>query len=84
MASACKVTAHLTACIEGSCKVAATDCSKVPSVPVSSSGFARGTPRGPTVGIVLSLEVKPTFLARVANATWHDADVEMRKNCSSH
>ena len=51
----------------------------MPSVPVSSSGFARGTLRGPTVGAVMSLEVEPTFLARVANATWHDADVEMRK-----
>ena len=48
-------------------------------MPVSSSGFARGMPRGPTVGTVLSLEVEPTFLARVANATWHDADVEMCK-----
>ena len=67
------------ACIVGSCKVAATDCLKVPSVPVSSSGFARGTPRGPTVGTVFSLEVKPMFLAHVANATWHDIDVEMRK-----
>ena len=44
-----------------------------------SSGFARGIPRGPTVGTALSLEVKPTFLARVANAMWHDADVEVLK-----
>ena len=51
----------------------------MPGVPRSSSGFARGTPRGPAVGTDLSLEVEPTFLARVANATWHDADVEMRK-----
>ena len=51
----------------------------MPSVPVSSSGFARGTPRGPTVGAVMSLEVEPMFLACVANATWHDANVEMRK-----
>ena len=49
------------------------------SVPVSSSGFAHGTPRDPTVGTILLLEVEPTFLARVLNATWHDADVEMRK-----
>ena len=48
-------------------------------MPVSSTGLARGTPRGPTDGTVLSLEVEPTFLARVASATWHDADVEMRK-----
>ena len=27
----------------------------------------------------MSLEVEPTFLARIANATYHDADVEMRK-----
>ena len=67
------------ACIEGSCKVAATACSKVPSAPVSSSGLARGTPCGPTVGTVMSLEVEPTFLARVSIATWHDADVEMHK-----
>ena len=51
----------------------------MPSVPRSSSGFACGTPRGPAVGTALSLEVEPTFLARVANATWHEADVEMRK-----
>ena len=48
-------------------------------MPRSSSGFARGTPPGPAVGTALSLEVEPTFLARVANATCHDADVEMRK-----
>ena len=46
---------------------------------MSSSGFARGTPRGPTVGTAMLLEVEPTFLARVANATRHDSDVEMRK-----
>ena len=51
----------------------------MPSVPVSSSGLACGTPRGPTVGNVMSLEVEPTFLAHVANATWHDADVKMCK-----
>ena len=48
-------------------------------MPVSSSGLARGMPRGPTVGNALSLEVEPTFLARVANTTWHDTDVEMHK-----
>ena len=48
-------------------------------MPVSSSGFACGMPRGPVVGTVLSLEVEPTFLARVAKATWHEADVKMRK-----
>ena len=70
------------ACVEGSCKVAATDCSKVSSAPVSSSGFARGTPRGPTVGTVTSLEVEPTFLACVVNATWNDADMEICKFAS--
>ena len=63
----------------GSCKVATTDCSNVPSVPVSSSGCARGTPLGPTVATVVLLEVEPTFLARVTNATWHDADVDIRR-----
>ena len=48
-------------------------------MPRSSSGLARGMPRGPAVGTALSLEVEPTFLACVANATWHDADMEMRK-----
>ena len=48
-------------------------------MPVSSSGLARGTPRGPAVGTALSLEVEPTFLACVANDTWCDADVEMHK-----
>ena len=51
----------------------------MPSVPGLSSGFAHGTPRGPTVGAVMSLEVETTFLACVENSTWHDADVEMRK-----
>ena len=27
----------------------------------------------------MSLEVEAMFLARVANATWHEADVEIRK-----
>ena len=48
-------------------------------MPVLSSGFARGTPRCPIIGTALSLEVKPTFVAHVANAMWHDADVEMRE-----
>ena len=48
-------------------------------MPVSSSGFARGMPRGPTVDAVMSLEVKPSFLARVASAMWNDTDVEKRK-----
>ena len=36
-------------------------------------------PRGPGVGVVNSLEGKPMFLARVSEATWQHADVEMRK-----
>ena len=48
-------------------------------MPRLSSEFAHGTPRDPVVGTALSLEVEPTFVARVAHATWHDADVEMRK-----
>ena len=67
------------ACVEGSCKVAATECSKAPSVPVSSSGSAHGTPRSPIVGTAMSLEVEPTFMERVAYAMWHDADMEMCK-----
>ena len=51
----------------------------MPSVPVSSSEFARGMPRCPTVGAVMSLEVEPTFLECVANTTWHDTNMEMRK-----
>ena len=31
---------------------------------------------------ILSLEVDPTYLAHVHEATWQDADVEMRKLCS--
>ena len=62
-----------------SCKVATTNCLQVPSVLVLRSGHARGMPRGPSVGAVLSLEVDPMFLACVANATWHDTDVEMHK-----
>ena len=48
-------------------------------MPRSSRGIACGTPHGPAIGTALSLEVEPTFLARVANAMWHDADVKMRK-----
>ena len=43
------------------------------------SNGARGTPRGTCVAHVLSLEVEPTFLARVTEATWADADMEMQK-----
>ena len=39
----------------------------------------RGTPRGPHEGVVGLLEIEPTFLARVSEATWQHSDVEMRK-----
>ena len=42
------------------------------------SDGARGTPRGTHVAHVLSLEVEPTFLACVGEATWANADAEMR------
>ena len=38
--------------------------------------------RGPRVGVMGVLEVKPTVLARVSDATWQHADVEMRKFAS--
>ena len=41
--------------------------------------MARGTPRGPCDVHVASLEVEPTYLARVHEATWQNADVEMQK-----
>ena len=44
-------------------------------------GTARGTPGVRVVDQILSLEVDPTYLARVHEAMWHDADVEMRKLC---
>ena len=44
-------------------------------------GTARGTPGVRVVDQILSLEVEPTYLARVHEATWHDADMEMRKLC---
>ena len=42
-------------------------------------GTARGTPSAHVDHQILSLEVEPTYLARVHEATWQDADVEMRK-----
>ena len=44
-------------------------------------GTARGTPGVHVDDQISSLEVEPTYLARVHEATWHDADVEMRKLC---
>ena len=38
-----------------------------------------GTPHGPRIGVVGSLQVELTFLAHVSEATWQHADVEMRK-----
>ena len=44
-------------------------------------GTARGTPGVHVVDQISSLEIEPTYLARVHEATWQDADVEMRKLC---
>ena len=44
-------------------------------------GTARGMPSAHVVDQILSLEVEPTYLARVHEAMWQDADVEMRKLC---
>ena len=44
-------------------------------------GTARGTPSARVVDQISSVEVEPTYLARVHEATWQDADVEMRKLC---
>ena len=44
-------------------------------------GTARGTPSAHVVDQISSLEVEPTYLARVHEATWQDADVEMSKLC---
>ena len=43
---------------------------------------ARGTPSAYVVDPILSLEVEPTYLARVYEAMWQNADVEMRKLCT--
>ena len=43
------------------------------------SDGACGMPRGTCVAHVLLLEIEPTFPALVAEATWAEADVEMRK-----
>ena len=44
-------------------------------------GTARGMPGVRVVDQISSLEVELTYLARVHEATWHDADVEMKKLC---
>ena len=44
-------------------------------------GTARGTPSAHVVDQISLLEVEPTYLAGVHEATWQDADVEMRKLC---
>ena len=36
-------------------------------------------PHGPRVEVVGLLEVEPTFLAYVSNATWQHADMNIRK-----
>ena len=43
------------------------------------SNDAHGMPHGTHVAHVLPLEVEPTFLACVAEATWANSDVGMRK-----
>ena len=44
-------------------------------------GTARGTPGVLVLDQIMSLEIEPTYLARVHEATWQDSDVEMRKLC---
>ena len=44
-------------------------------------GTARGMPSARVVDQILLLEVEPMYLACVYEATWQDADVEMRKLC---
>ena len=44
-------------------------------------GTARGMPGARAVDQISSLEVEPMYLACVHEATWQDADVEMRKLC---
>ena len=71
-----------TECAAGSCiEATVADRSSVALKPAQGlcSNGARGTPRGAHVAHVLLLEVEPTFFACVTEATWADADVEMRK-----
>ena len=44
-------------------------------------GTARETPGARVIDQISSLKVDPTYLARVHEATWQDADVAMRKLC---
>ena len=44
-------------------------------------GTARGTPGAHVVDQISSLKVELAYLARVHEATWQDADMEMRKLC---
>ena len=44
-------------------------------------GTARGMPSARVVDQILSLEVEPTYLARVHEATWQNADMELKKFC---
>ena len=46
-------------------------------------GTARGMPGVRVVDQILSLEVEPTYLARVYEAMWQNADMEMKKLCCS-
>ena len=68
--------------VVGSCKVAAcgTDVeAMVHTSPGQSCEWMVEATRSPMQGHVLSLEVKPTFLACVHEATWQASDAEMRK-----
>ena len=71
-----------TARVEGSCVEASDLQGQSVAQKLAHSlgnGGARGTPCDPTYVHVGSLEVEPTFLARVYEATWQHADVEMQK-----
>ena len=76
--SACCGTAHAA----GSCvEATVADRQSVALKPAQGlcSNGAHGMLRGTRVAHVLSLEVEPTFLARVFEAMWADADMEMQK-----
>ena len=67
-----------------SCLEASTSPGQSVARPLAHShdlGTARGTPSAHVVDQILLLEVELTYLTRVHEATWHDADVEMRKLC---
>ena len=77
MSAYCETTRVAGSCVEATVADRLSVALK-PAEGLCSNG-ARGMPRGTRVAHVLSLEVEPTFLACVAEATWANADVEMRK-----